>query len=364
MNKVLFDNQVFSWQKIGGISRYFVELIQDLDDDIEVSLPVIFSDNVYLNNPNNKTLVKIFSNDFFGKNRILKILNYRKVTNSLKRSDFDIFHPTYFDTYFLKNIGNKPFFLTIHDMIPENFPENFENSYTLIANKRELAYKATKIISISYATKAQILRHYEDLDSNKIEVIYHGSNFSISQNIVNINLKLPSNYVLFVGQRQGYKNFDCFLKSFVKVQEEFSDLHLVCTGPVFTDEEKVLFIKNKIENKVLHFFSSDDELKYLYQNAKFFVFPSKEEGFGLPLLEAMALKCPILCSDIPCFREIAENAAIYFDCNSVASMTENMLRVLNNHDILREIVLHGNLRIKDFSWKKSAQQLSDLYKSI
>lgn len=364
MRRILFDNQVFSWQKVGGISRYFVELIQHLDSDIQVDLPLIYSNNIYLKHQNNKTLERFLSKDFFGRDRVINLLNTKKVEHFLKCGNFDIFHPTYFDPYFLKYLEERPFVLTIHDMIPENFPENFPNSEQLFANKKLLAHKANKIVSISGATKKEILKYYPDIDEQKIEIIYHGSNFTQNTDFSNINLKIPDNYILFVGQRGGYKNFERLLNAFRTVNSSFKDIFLVCAGSGFTNEELTLFKEFGLEDKIIHFFSSDNELQFLYHRAKCFVFPSLEEGFGLPILEAMATRCPIICSDIICFREIAEDAAFYFNPLSIESIASSIIQILEDNDVRNNLVRKGSLRINDFNWQKSADQLSMLYKSM
>ena len=364
MVKVLYDSQVFSWQKVGGISRYFVELIEHLKSDIQTEIPLFYSNNIYINKRNNKSLESLLSKDFYGRDRLISFLNNKLVEQRLKKNNFDVFHPTYFDPYFLNYLEGKPFVLTIHDMIPENFPENFPLSETLVSNKKKLAYKASKIISISNATKVEILKHYDGINENKIEIIHHGSNFSTDQFMYDSTLNIPSDYLLFVGQREGYKNFIRFFNAFIKISKRYPSLHLICTGPPFSIEEEMLIIDSNLKDKILHFFSSDNDLRYLYRNANFFVFPSLEEGFGLPILEAMSSNCPIICSDNNCFREIAGDAALYFDCVDEDSIVDVILKALKDKSETNRIIDLGSKRIKDFSWEKSAMQLSEIYRSI
>lgn len=363
MPKILYDSQVFSWQKVGGISRYFVELIQHFDADVEVELPLFYSNNIYLNFNNNNALEKILSKDFFGRDRIISFLNNKKVERKIKQNNFDVFHPTYFDPYFIQHLCNKPYVITVHDMIPENFPENFPNSELLVSNKKKLIYGASKIVGISNATKNEILKHYSDIDQSKIEVIYHGSNF-VKVKDTNLSVKLPSEYILFVGQRDGYKNFSRFLRAFKDVNKTIPQLYLVCTGPKFSDNELNLMREYNLQNRILHFFCSDTELMHIYKNAKTFIFPSLEEGFGLPLLEAMGAGCPIICSDIPCFREIADDAARYFNPEDEGSIQDVIIQSFYNVEATDAIVRLGYKRFGDFSWNTSAMQLSNLYKSL
>ncbi|GIV33365.1 MAG: hypothetical protein KatS3mg031_0900 [Chitinophagales bacterium] len=162
--KVLYDHQAFCMQDTGGISRYYHELMQHFHNHplIRFELAIKYSSNTYLREamyarPHHQWLP---DTTFRGKKHILDILNRPLSKKRIARRDFDLFHPTYYHPYFLNVIGNRPFVLTIHDMIHELFPSEFKPDKKVILNKMLLAQKASLIITISEQSKKDIMRFY------------------------------------------------------------------------------------------------------------------------------------------------------------------------------------------------------------
>ena len=136
--KILFDHQIFTSKTHGGISRYFYELISNLNNfkNYEAEVALLLSNNHFISNKKITKHIDIFSNKKIWKKK--KFFNYINRLNSilkLKQQNFDIFHPTYYDTYFLKYIGKKPFVLTVYDMIHEKFSDMIPKSDKIISNK-------------------------------------------------------------------------------------------------------------------------------------------------------------------------------------------------------------------------------------
>lgn len=347
--KILYDHQIFSTQKYGGISRYFYEIMKDKD----YILPLILNKNKYLQKG-----IDLFD-DFRGKTRLYKFINNIYTTYKLKNEKYDIFHPTYYDTYFLKNLKS-PFVLTIHDMIHEKFQEIMNPNDNTAYEKKLLASKAKRIIAVSEQTKKDIVEIL-NIDKDKIEVIYHGSDFDKIKEDKNFSNKLPKKYILFTGNRGGYKNFQNFTEALKDFLLKDDDLYLVCAGGGnFTSTELEIFDKMKINSKLLHFSCNDNQLKSLYKNAMFFIFPSLYEGFGIPLLEAMGSDTPILCSDTSCFPEIAQDSAIYFDPNDITDMKEKIKFALSSG--LDFYIEKGRERFKYFSWDKARKETMEVYR--
>ena len=126
--KILFDHQIFSYEKYGGISRYFSQLIKhcQTNQNVDVDLSLKYSDNVYLEAIDNINVKPFFNNiDFNKKPGILNRLNVQNSIRDLQNQRFDVFHPTFYNPYFLKHIGHKPFVLTVHDMITEIIPDMY-----------------------------------------------------------------------------------------------------------------------------------------------------------------------------------------------------------------------------------------------
>nr|WP_279346982.1 glycosyltransferase family 1 protein [Gramella sp. AN32] len=277
----------------------------------------------------------------------------------LNKLDYDVFHPTYYDNYFLNSL-KKPFVLTVHDMIHEKYPEYFGTSPDSI-NKRRLCDVADRIIAISETTKKDIIDIF-GTSGDKIKVIHHATNFQSIQ-----SLKPPFNYeekeyLLFTGNRNAYKNFLTFLIAVAPLLNKNKNLILICTGSGFNDIEKKWINDLQLNHGVKHYYcSNDNELVYLYQNAKCFVFPSLYEGFGLPLLEAFAGKCPVVSSSGGSLKEIAGDAAVYFDPKDIKSIRNSIYKVISDKGLQEELIKAGENRLNGFSWEKCRKETMDLY---
>lgn len=365
--KIIYDYQAFSMQSYGGISRYFCEIINEFNNniDIEYEIPILLSNNYYINSI--KETNKFFPNKSFkGKNRIMAMVNKNHSKRFIKNeSQKYIFHPTYYDPYFLELIGNNPFILTIHDMIHEIYKGvYFDKDDKIINYKKTLALKAKKIIAISENTKNDIIRFY-GIEEEKIEVVYHGTSL-MSNNIIKPDICNKFNrYVLFVGQRKGYKNFENFIKSMKQIILKDNELNIICAGGGSFDQNEKCLIKDlEIEQNIFQYSFNDSELAFLYKNALAFVFPSLYEGFGIPILEAFACNCPQVISNSSCFPEIAGDAAEYFNPNDIYSMVCSISNVIYNKQYRKELINKGNERLKFFSWKTAAQKTKDLYEEL
>jgi len=369
--KVLYDHQIFSTQNYGGISRYFIELMKKFgdDDEIEYELPLMFSNNYYLKQLSNFFYWSFFSGyDFKRRDRIINYLNGIVSKKVISKRDYDIFHPTYYDPYFLNYIGNKPFVLTIYDMIHEVLASYFHRSDRVSEYKKLLALKADKIITISENTKEDIIKFY-NISEKKIKVIYLASSFNNSNidKIKNANIKhkLPRKFILYVGTRWGYKNFHIFVKAISLLLKKDRDLFVVCVGGGdFNENEKELLVSLSIQNKVLQFQISDKGLQALYKNALAFIFPSLYEGFGIPVLESFACGCPVICSKTSSLPEVAGDAAVYFEPESELSILNSVQKVIYNNNLRNQLAYKGSQRVKDFSWEKTAKKTKKIYEDI
>ncbi len=371
--KILFDNQIFNLQKFGGISLYFSILIDSLsrDNEFECKLPLFYSDNEniknikFLNSNNSKKLLFKYTNKYkYGKKFISKI-NDLLNKNYLNSYKYSIFHPTYYDEYFLRYIGSKPFAITVYDMINEIFPEFYSPSDKTIYLKKNLIKKASKIITISKNTKKDIVNYY-GIEEKKVEVIYLGNPFEI----LNIDepkkqISFPKNYILYVGNRSFYKNFYFFVKAIRKILKK-NDIYLICAGSYpFTLSEKSYFETLQVGNNIKHVNLSDYSiLKKLYENAVCLVFPSIYEGFGLPILEAFYSGCPVALSNISVFKEVAQDAAVYFDAKDEVSICNVVNELLQDSFLREKIKKRGYEILKSFKWEDTINKTKNLYRSI
>lgn len=384
--KILYDYQVFESQKHGGVSRYFFALISQFPQspNLSYSLPIKYSGNVYLKTlPEFKNIISGGSDyyehfmggvEFKGKTRLFNLRNnllknakIKINTNkqlsikAIEQNEFDIFHPTYYNPYFLNHLTKKPFVVTVHDMIHELHNECFDPKDATSSYKKLLCTKAKKIISVSENTKSDLINLFE-IDANKIEVIHHGS--SLNTQASNSAAILNFSYLLFVGNRTLYKNFNFYIESIANILKQ-NNLQFICAGSSpFSPSEIALIKKLGLENNVKHIVADDSILINLYQNALAFIFPSLYEGFGIPVLEAFACNCPCILSTGGSLPEVGGEAALYFNPKDSDSIQSVLLEFLSNSNIKSTLIEKGKERLKQFSWEKTFDQTINLYKSI
>lgn len=287
-----------------------------------------------------------------------KYLNKKRACKVLTQDDFDIFHPTYFDPYFLRYIGNRPFVLTIHDMIDEVY----QAGTTTPKHKALLAKKAAHIITVSEYTKRDVMRLLQ-IPEERISVVYHGASLPEIESAQIPNL--PQRYLLFVGNRaRSYKNFDFFIEALPPLMQSYEDLHVICVGSQFTAEEKALLSKVGLSHRVQSLMASDSQLYTLYRRAVCLVFPSEYEGFGIPILEAFQAECPAVLSHSSCFPEIAGDAAVYFENAQADDMRRAIISFLDYPEQRKHFKQLGTERLKLFSWETAAKQTCQVYQGV
>lgn len=283
--------------------------------------------------------------------------------HALKQQNFDLFHPTYYDPYFLNYLGTKPFVITVYDMIHEKFKEMLPSRDKTSEQKELLVRKATKIIAISESTKRDLIEIF-GTEESKIDVIYLGNSMFPDERIT-LNIKLPDKYILFVGSRDSYKNFDRFVRATSRLLHEDTELSVICVGGgPFKTGERQIFDSLNIQNQLHQFDLDDEKLAVFYNNALLFAFPSLYEGFGIPVLETFACKCPLVCSNTSSLPEIAGNGAHYFDPYDEQSIYSAMKEVLEDKALKKQLIQNGLERVRYFSWEKMALETRKTYESV
>lgn len=352
--RVLYDHQAFL-QRYGGVSRYFVEIIDSMrkSDEFDPVVPRYFSDNQYL------SMKRAFFTHahFKGKKYLLKYAN-RIISRASFSADYDLFHATHYDPYFIAHI-HSPFVVTIHDMIHELFTAESVRDDGTKRNKRVVAEKSERIITVSENTKKDLCSLLS-VPEEKVSVVYHAT--SIAYTGEDPHREKP--YLLYVGERDGYKNFAFFLESVSALLRKY-DVDLICAGGApFSVTEKSAIVRMKLEGRVDRVpFSSSATLAGLFRHAAAFCFPSLYEGFGIPILEAFACGCPVVLSDRSCFPEIAGNAAAYFNPEDRESIAASIETLLCDTELRSSLSEKGMRRSKDFSWERSAEKTLEVYRA-
>lgn len=369
--QIQFDPQIFS-QKYGGISRKFTELIQFAKTNTEhkVIFPLLYTENEHLKQYNlTPTLLPSLYN-IYSKQSLLSYSNQHFYTLNKRYSNFlltlkkaDLFIPTYYNPYFIHSIGKIPFVLTVHDMIHELYPQYFLNEKNTVANKKLLMDKAKKIVAVSENTKRDILSIYPDIPENKIDVVH--LSYSIEMDgAENLHESLKKrSYILFVGNRETYKNFSWFLSNASRWLIQ-NNIELICIGgKAFTTEELQLINEQHLNDLAFQYGFSDDELAAYYKNAIAFIFPSQYEGFGIPVVESMACGCPVVLTNASSFPEVAAQAGVFFEPNDAESLVKALQNITFNQEYRSKILSLTAAQIENFSWKKTASAFLKIYEN-
>ncbi|NQV33592.1 MAG: glycosyltransferase family 4 protein [Phycisphaeraceae bacterium] len=363
--KVLYDHQIFSRQKYGGISRYFCEIIKYYiaagDPTVEVAIK--YPKNMYFRSVDKG---HTHVNRPWGLDCLLskpKKINQRVSQRVLRKGDYDLFHPTYHRPYFLKCLKNKPFVLTIHDLIHEVFQDTYGGAKKAIECKKSLIKRADHIIVISLNTKKDLLKYY-GVPENKVSVIYDATSLG-DLSAETPSDSIPKRYVLFVGGRRSSKNFQVFLKATVPLLREDEGLRIVCAGGRnFSEQELALLQSLRVSDRILHVLPSDGQMAWLYRHALTLVYPSLYEGFGLPVLEAFSCDCPAIISRRSSLPEVGGDAAEYIDPESEDSIRSAVQRVIYSQELRESLIAKGRLQNENFSWGKTAEQTHSVYKQL
>jgi len=382
--RLLYDHQTFTQQRYGGISRYFCELMDRFsrDPNLSCTLALRYSWNENLKNrpsldPCWSRRSEFLSGPLFPFHQqichidILNRLgiNKRESVRLLKGQDFDLFHPTYYDPYFQKYLGKKPFVLTVYDMIHELYPEYFSPQDPIRLWKKQLIETADSVIAISQSTRKDILR-LTNAAPEKVFVTHLGNPFEyfaapIRYNTPDEGFIPPKPYLLFVGNRSGYKNFNFFIAAMAGFLKRDHDLTVICAGGgPFGAAETKLIRSLGLDLKVHYVPAQETTLRQLYSGAQAFVFPSLYEGFGLPVLEAFSCGCPVLLSNSSSLPEVAGDSAEYFDPVNAESLVMAVEKVLSEDTCRADLARSGYERLKFFSWEKTATETKQIYDSL
>lgn len=357
MLSVCYDYQIMLAQKFGGISRYIYEISTRLPEfGVDVSLRCLHNHNYYF-------AERLGLNDTSKLPKILRLaeLGTFHYLNKLMRfadlhlKNYDIFHPTY---YYASKPPKGKFIVTVHDMTHELYDGIYPVNKRVIEAKKKIIPQADRIIAVSENTKRDILRYFPEINSDKISVIYHGASMPVTESK---GSPFGYDYVLFVGNRQMYKNFSRFTEAMKMLMSERKDVHVFCAGGGnFTDDEVREFgeFSGRFHQEGL----SDERLTEAYGGALCFVFPSEYEGFGIPILEAFACNCPVVCADSSSLPEVAGESAVYFDALNAADMAEKIRSVIESEELRRKLKESGRERLKLFDWDRAASETLECYR--
>jgi len=361
---VVYDHQIFTLLKHGGIPRYFCELASRLDDqdDVDVSILAPFYINEYLKELSPRRCDGIFVPwEFPGSGRMFGAVN-RLISNyNIDRIRPDIVHHTYFSRIRpTSGVGRRV--LTIFDMIHERFEADYGAGNETSIIKKTMALESDHVICISENTRRDLIDFF-GIPPEKTTVIYLSSSLENDPSAPRV-LKEP--YLLYVGSRWGYKNFRGLLSAYAASSQLRSDFRIVCFGGGdLGKDERLALQEMNIPDKRLVYMSGDDRLlASLYTHAEVFVYPSIYEGFGIPPLEAMRCDCPVVCANTSSLPEVVGSAAITFNPRSIDEICQSIEEVVYAPETRADLIRKGRERIGDFSWEECASQTLAVYRRV
>ena len=357
--RVRFDDQILVIQRLGGISRYFVELIREFTANPELGVqPQLgwrWTRNVHAVEAGLGVPLRIPGGS---RGRVLRWAN-RAAEG--RQPQARLAHPTYYGAR-LPRRPMPPIVVTVYDMMPELFPDLFPRGNPHL-HKLEYVRRAALVLCISGSTRSDLVRVYGSVDAPT--VVTH---LGVSQRFAPgapRPLWCPDRYILFVGNRGGYKDFRVAIEAFAELAPRHPDTSLVVLGGgAFTADEAALISRWGLRDEIIQRQASEEELPGAYGAAAAFVFPSRYEGFGLPTLEAMACGIPTVLADSSSHPEVAGNAALYFPPGDSNTLAAQVSRILSDDALARSLSEKAITRAAQFTWRRTAMSTGVAYRSV
>jgi len=361
--RIAFDNHVFRMQKRGGASRYYLELANYLHNstifEARVLAPIHF--NQMLNNDPIFSKQNLFLNHSGNKVGIAKPINF--ISDFFTRGAFGKFkpnlvHETYYKSRPLWD-DSIPSICTILDLTREIIDGNIQK----LDNKLQTAGRAAKVICISENTRTDFLNFAPSLAHKTVVIPLGCSDVFFEARGPQLDLNKP--FILYVGQRAGYKNFSMLLRAVSSISDFKGNFELISFGGgEFTKAEKEEIQMLGLLTTVKHAFGDDQLLSSYYRAAACFVYPSLYEGFGIPILEALASGCKVICSETSSFPEVGRELVQYFDPNDSQSLRTAVEKVLQADEISEEWKGKARSHALKYSWEKVGYETMSEYLKI
>lgn len=367
MPSVAYDHQIFTLQEYGGISRYYCELALRINRmegwNAQVLAPLHC--NRYLNEWPVPAQSVYVSRRFVRAGRAFQAVNRLLEPLQLAALAADLVHRTYYGPD--GRAGRRPLILTVFDMIHELFPAQFDPKHLEFRHKRNSVKQADHVLCISESTASDLMRLF-DVPRDKISVVHLGFSPAFgafaADNPDGAETIHGRPYILYVGQRAGYKNFAAVLRAYAaspSLRDAF-DLRAFGGPPLSADEQLLIGELGLPLDSVRRVRGDDRTLAQAYRQARAFVYPSLYEGFGMPPLEAMSCGCPVACTNTSSLPEVVGDAAALFDPKDVEALRAALETVCFDHDERARLLAAGAQRVQRFSWDRCASETSEVYR--
>ena len=361
--QLVFDHQVFSFQQHGGVSRYFCEVAERLAgyDDCAVTVLAPVYVNAYL--------AKLPPSIVAGRHvapirytaRLRVLLNSVLARGWLATARPDVVHETYFSRFPVAP-RRAACVVTVFDMIHERFPEYFSPNDSTPARKLAAVRRADRVICISESTRRDLLERVR-VDPELVSVVHlAGAPVPAVRPTRSI---VDGPYVLYVGPRGAYKNFEGLLRAVAGSPALRAGVRIVAFGggPLVAAERALVRELGLDERAVVQMSGDDAALDAAYTFAAAFVYPSRYEGFGIPPLEAMARGCPVVCAANSSLPEVVGDAAELCDADDPESIAAAIERVVGSPAHADALRARGRVRSAQFTWDRCARASYDVYRA-
>ncbi len=345
---IVYDNIIYSLQYAGGISTYWYEITSRM---LEQKNEIVFLESKNINNLCYNNFNNIKRNVIKSASPFLILNRFLSLNKSFFTEKF-IFHSSYNRFSNNKNAINV---ITIHDFIHEKYYSGIRK-YLHSWQKTKAIKKADIIITVSENTKNDLLSIHPYIKPDKIKVIYNGvsSDFFHDENLLTDD---KFSFILFIGSREKYKNFDFV----VDCVEKLSNKKLYIVGNKLSKYEFNL-LQNKLPNRWVFFNGiRNNELNILYNNAFALMYLSSYEGFGIPLLESMKSGCPFIALNTSSIPEVAGNAGILIQKLEFSNVKAALLQI---EKFREDIMFNGFIQASKFSWNKCFEETLKIYSEI
>lgn len=370
MIEVDFTPDAFLTQEYGGVSRCFAELARALDRSrgelgIDPRIHATIHGNMHLRALARESTAGVVRGMWLpikGDMRTVAIHVPRMLfARHARRRPDRVVHDTGY-AFTARNPRRAATVITVHDMIRESDPASISSRSKGSDEKRAAIAHATRIVVPSAATRDALVA-IERVDPARIEIIPHGA-------------RLPepgaahpfdgAPYLLHVGPRKRYKDFLTAMRAFARMKRGGFEGRLVnVSRHALSGEERMYATHMGLgADDILVVRADDARLATLYAHARAFVFPSRAEGFGIPILEAMSLGCPVVCMRAPGSEEAAGDAALLTEPGDEEGLAANVMRVLSDHALRADLVARGLRRADELSWENAARRYAALVRSL
>jgi glycosyltransferase involved in cell wall biosynthesis len=362
----VFSADAFALQRRGGVSRYFAELhgqLRAMGVPSEVAAPLWLSEHLAAG-PGVAGLRLPAWADRRGAGRLCRRIGETAERRALEQaaSRAVVLHRTYYAVR--PRPRAVPTVHTVFDMIHEDQPGLTSERDRSAAWKQASLAASDHVITISEHTRRRLLAHH-DLDPNRITTVHLGVSRLEPDAAAMAVLADGAPFLLYVGARTGYKNFDRFLEAAGVVLAERESLRVrVFGGGAATPAERAAIARLGLRGRVDFATGSDAVLAAHYACAAAFVYPSLDEGFGLPPLEAMSSGCPVVSSAVGAMPEILGDAAHYFAPTDATAMARAVSELLDSPELRGAMVGRGIQRARQYRWQRVAEETLDVYRHV